>query len=176
MDSRLEKMAGKLKNYYNRENRLKPLYAKLKIFTDELKEIEYKLEKTDIRLPEESLAISYEERVQGSHSTSSFAEKATVRIIERLDKDRAWHKEEIEYIENQIKRIERDNKLIDVNIGMLCDGDREFIEGKYKNDWTDEQLGIKYGISQVAATGRKNGLLKNIADWEIWKSHDREAG
>jgi len=176
MDSRLEEMATKLKNYFRRDERLKSLNGKLKRLKDQLAEIEYKLENTDIHIPEESLAISYEERVQGGHSVSGFAEKATIRIIRRLEERQAWYKSEIAYLEEKIDGINLDNGYIEDNIGMLEKGDYEFIKKKYGEDWTDERLGMKYGVSQVAATDRKNGLLKNIADWEIWKSHDRETG
>ena len=169
MDARLKEMEQKLYNYFNRDKRLKALNKRLQLLESQISEIEYKLKHIDYNLPEESISIGYEERVQTSPTGYSFAERTLYNITDRLLKNKGLKEEQIADIEERIMQIEEDSTIIEDNIDGLRDGDREFLKEKYSSHGkTDWQIGYKYGISQPAATERKNKLLRNILNWEDW--------
>lgn len=169
MDTKLKDVEQKLYNYFNRGKRLYALNKRLRLLKSQVSSIEYKLEHVDYDLPEESMSIGYEERVQTTPVGYSFAEKTLYSITDKLIKNKVYKQQQIADIEDRIMQIEEDNIIIEDNIKDLRDGDKEFLREKYlgygKTDW---QLGYKYGISQQAATERKKKLLKNILNWEDW--------
>jgi len=161
-------MEQKLFDYFNRDKRINVLNKKLRILKKQISDIAYKLKNIDVNLPEESRAMTYEERVQTSSTGQSYAERALMNITDKLLEEQSWKKEQVAEIEKTLRDIESDNIIIEDNIKDLRIEDQEFLEEKYKYGKKDWQLGMKYGISQPAATDRKNKLLKNIANWEQW--------
>lgn len=161
-------MEQRLFNYFNKDKRLSVLNKRLEILEKQISEIEYKLKNIDVNLPEESRAIGYDERVQTSPTGESYAERTLLRITDKLLKEQSWKKEQVVNIEETIRNIEADNTFIEANIKDLRVEDQEFLKEKYKYGKKDWQLGMKFGISQQAATERKKKLIENIANWEDW--------
>lgn len=132
MDKRLKEMENKLKNYFNRSKRIKALNKRLKLLKDQVAEINYKLEHIDYNLPDESICVGYEERVQTSPTGYSFAERTLYNITDKLLKEKAWKEEKINDIEEMLRNIETDNTIIESNIIDLREEDKEFLAERYK--------------------------------------------
>ena len=165
MDKRLKEMEEKLFNYFNRSKRLHTLDKRLKLLKDQVFEIECKLKNVDYNLPEESMSIGYEERVQSSPTNNSHAERALDNITDKLKDQVKYRESQINDIEETIRQITDDNLIIEENIKDLGEWHINFLKLKYKYRRKDWQVAQKLNISQTTATRKKNELLANIYNW-----------
>lgn len=168
MDSRIKEMEQKLFNYFNRDKRIKVLNKRLDLLKKQVSEIDYKLQHIDYSLPDESICVGYEERVQTSPTGYSFAERTVYNITDRLLKNKALRQQQIADIEDNIMQIEEDNIIIEDNIKDLSEEDVNFLRLKYKYKQKDWQVAQKLNMSQSTATRIKKKLIKNIENWEEW--------
>ena len=166
-------MESRLRDYFNRDKRTRVLNMKLNILKKQIDEIEYKLRNIKVDLPEESRSITYEERVQTSPTGESYAERTLMRITDKLLEEQSWKLEQVADVEERLRNMEVNNSVIRENIKDMRTEDLEFLKEKYKYRKADWQVGMKYCISQQAATERKKKLLKNIASWEEWVMANR---
>lgn len=163
-------MESKLRDYFNRDKRMRVLNMKLNILKKQIDEIEYKLRNVKVDLPEESRSMTYEERVQTSPTGESYAERTLLRITDKLIQEQYWKKEQVEAIEERLRNMEVSNSVIKENIKDLRIEDQEFLKEKYKFGKADWQVGMKFNMTQGAVTKRRHRLIKNIANWEPWIS------
>ncbi|WP_243129241.1 hypothetical protein [Hathewaya massiliensis] len=165
------KTEKKLYNYYGKDKKIENLKKKIYLLYKQIEEIEIKLKKVDIDIPEESKCIAYEERVQTSSDGTSYAERALMRITDRLINEQARKKEEIVRIEEEIRNIEADNIIIKENIKDLRNEDKQFLNLKYKEGMKDWQVGVRLGMDQSTATRKRQKLVEDVARWELWISY-----
>ncbi|NFF59790.1 hypothetical protein FDB08_02465 [Clostridium botulinum] len=166
------KTEGKLYRYFEGDNKISSLKYKIEILNKQIDYIEKKISSTDITIPEESRAISYEERVQGSGDCTSYAEKTLIRIIDSLLKEQSRKKEEIAILEEQIRTIEADNSILEKNIRDLQDEDKKFLKIKYsKGRISDFKVGQVLGMDQSTATRKRQRLVEDVSRWEMWFRH-----
>jgi predicted nucleic acid-binding Zn-ribbon protein len=165
MDKRLKEIEEKLCNYFNRSKRLHALNKRLKLLKDQVSEINYKLGHIDYNLPDESIAVGYEERVQTSPTGYSFAERTLYNITDRLLKNRGLKEQQIADIEDRIMQMEEDNSIIEDNIESLDEEYIQFLKIKYKSKKKDWQVAQELNMSQPNATRTKNKLIANIDNW-----------
>ncbi|MFL0197781.1 hypothetical protein ACJDU8_19750 [Clostridium sp. WILCCON 0269] len=158
-------MEEKLRNYFNKDKRIRVLSTKLDILRKQINEIEYKLKNAVVNLPEESRAITYEERIQTSPTGESYAERTLLRITDKLIKEQSWKREQVADIEEVLRNMEADNAVIEANIKDLRIEDQESLKYKYKYNKTDLQVGVKFNMSPGGATKRRHRLIKNIVNW-----------
>lgn len=163
-------MEQKLFNYFNKDKRVSVLSKRLRILKKQISEIEYKLRNIDVDLPEESRAVGYDERVQTSPTGESYAERALLRITDKLLKEQSWKKEQAADIEEALRNMEADNAIVEENIKDLRTEDFELLKEKYKYGKKDWQLGMKFNMSAGGVTKRRHRLIENIIDWDLWIS------
>lgn len=163
--SKVKPIEEKLMNYFNKDKKINGLNKKLEILRRQITEIDNKLQNIDVDLPEESLSINYEDKVQTNPSECGYAEKALIKITDRLLYEKAYREEEIIDIEETLRNMEFDNLVIDDAVSDLGKQDYEFLKQKYRYGKRDWQLGMMFNISQPAATDRKNKLVKNIINF-----------
>ncbi|MBV4423440.1 hypothetical protein KM792_11485 [Clostridium tyrobutyricum] len=163
-------MESKLRDYFNRDKRMRALNMKLNILKKQIDEIGYKLRNVKVNLPEESRSMVYEERVQTSHTGESYAERTLLRITDKLLREQSWKIEQIADIEERLRNMESSNSVIEVNIKDLRIEDKDFLKEKYKYRKADWQIGMKFNMTQGAVTKRRHRLIENIANWEPWVS------
>lgn len=163
-------MESKLRDYFNKDKRMRVLNMKLSILKKQIAEIEYKLRNVKVDLPEESRSMTYEERVQTSPTGESYAERTLLRITDKLLREQSWKIEQIADIEERLRNMESSNSVIEVNIKDLRIEDQDFLKEKYKYRKADWQIGMKFNMTQGAVTKRRHRLIENIANWEPWIS------
>lgn len=156
----------KLYDYFQVEKKISCLNLKIKILERHLETIQRNISQTNITIPAESRSTNYEETVQTSKNTSSYAERTAIRIIEDMEDEMAYKLEEISIIEKIIRDIEADNAIIEYNLNFLSDDDRRFLELKYKDGNKDWQIGVTMGIDQSTATRIRRRLVSDIARWD----------
>lgn len=162
------KTEKKLYNYYGKDKKIGNLKKKIDLLYKQINDIDDKLRNTDISIPEESRAMSYEERVQTSSDGTSYAERTLIRITERLIIEQSRKKEEIARMEEELRNIEADNIIIKENIGELREEDKEFLRVKYKECNKDWQVGVKLGMDQSTVTRKRQRLVEDVSRWELW--------
>ncbi|WP_234121176.1 hypothetical protein [Clostridium hydrogenum] len=159
----------KIYNYFKKDKVINSLKHKVEILNKQVDQIEKKLRSTDISIPEESKAMSYEERVQTSSTGESYAERTAVRIADKLIKEQSRKMEEIADIEEEIRNIEADNVIIGDNIGGLRRRDSEFLETKYNKELPEWRVGVELHMSQSQVNRKKQRLIENVARWDAWQ-------
>ncbi|BFN03899.1 hypothetical protein [Clostridium tetani] len=163
------KTERKLYNYYCKDRRIQSLNRKIELLKKQINDIDIKLRNVDVNIPEESRAITYEERIQTSNNSTSYAEQALMRITDRLLNEKTRKEEEIGLLEEEIRNIEADNIIIEDNIGELGEEDKKFLKLKYGEGKKDWQLGNDLGMDQSTATRKRQKLVENVAIWESWQ-------
>ncbi|KEI18219.1 hypothetical protein G8T60_12025 [Clostridium botulinum C] len=160
------KTEKKLYNYFGKDRKIESLKRKIILLKNQIVEIERKIKNVDIDIPEESRAITYEEKVQTSSDYSSYAERTLIRINDRLIKEKARKEEEISELEEEIRSIEADNIIIELNVKDLCEEDKSFLKLKYGESKKDWQVGEELGMAQSTATRQRQRLVEDVARWE----------
>lgn len=162
------KTEKKLYNFFRKDKKIGSLNRKIELLNNQIDDIEKKLRNINITIPEESRAITYEERVQTSSDGTSYAERAAIRITDNLLKEQSRKFEEIAKLEEEIRDIEADNIIMEDNIKDLSEEDKHFLKLKYEEGKKDWQVGEKLGMSQPTATRARQRLVENVARWEEW--------
>ncbi|AAK79878.1 DNA-directed RNA polymerase specialized sigma subunit [Clostridium acetobutylicum] len=158
----------KIYNYFKKDRVINSLKHKASILKRQVDQIEQQLKTTDIEIPEESRAITYEERVQTSSTGESYAERTLMNIIQKKIIERDRKKEEIADIEEQIRNIEVDSVIIGDNIESLHQYLYEPLILKYKEELPDWVVGNRLHISQSQVSRRRKKAIKKVAAWEAW--------
>jgi hypothetical protein len=162
------KTEKKLYNYFGKDKKIYSINKKMNLLKGQIGDIENKLKNVDIDIPEESRSMTYEERIQTSSDGASYAERAMIRITDKLLIEKARKEEEVAELEEELRNIEADSVIIECNIKDIKNEDMEFLKMKYKEDLKDWQIGYKLGIDQSTATRTRQRLVENIARWEEW--------
>lgn len=162
------KTEKKLYNYFKKDKKINSLKQKIELLNKHIDQIEFKLNHIDITIPEESRSMSYEERIQISSTGESYAERAVLRITDRLLKEKSRKVDEVYELEEEIRNIESDNIIIEENIRLLRKEDHEFLQSKYDKELPDWEVGLNLNMSQSKVTRKRQRLVNNIANWEAW--------
>lgn len=161
-----KKTEGKLYRYYESTKRIESFKAKIKLLKDNSDLIIEKIKNMDISIPEESKSPSFDERVQTSSDGLSYAERTMYQIIDRLEKELADNNNMIEKLEELIRKINQDNKIIDENIKWLGKEQLKFLELKYKVKLNNWKIANELNVSEVTCTRIRNKLIEDVARWE----------
>lgn len=159
----------KLYNFYSKDKKINSLNRKIELLKKQINDIDRSLKDVDITIPEESRSIGYEERVQTSSDSSSYAEKTLMRITDRLLNERNRKSEEIKILEKEIRDIVADNVIMEANIRELKEEIKLFLKLKYGEEKKDWQVGNEMGMSQSTATRTRQRIVEDVARWEAWQ-------
>ncbi|URZ06467.1 hypothetical protein [Clostridium felsineum] len=162
------KTERKIYNYFKKDRVINSLKHKANILNKQVDQIENQLKTTNIDIPEESRAMTYEERVQTSSTGESYAERTLMNITEKKIMELDRKKKEIADIEEQIRDIEVDSIIIGDNIRTLKKYYYKPLELKYREELPDWLVGNRLHISQSQACRRRKEAIKKVADWEVW--------
>lgn len=160
------KTEKKVYSYFMKDKKISSLRYKIELLKTQIEKIDEKLKNVDLSIPEESRSMTYEERVQTSNDGTSYAERALIRITDKLLSERSRKGEEINEIEIEIMNIEADNAIIDKNIKGLRREDFDFLKVKYDKELPDWMVGLDLNMTQSTTTRKRQRLIQNIADWE----------
>ncbi|WP_195926833.1 DUF1492 domain-containing protein [Sarcina ventriculi] len=76
------------------------------------------------------------------------------------------NKDEIIKLEELIRKIKEDNKMLDDYIIYLNNDYKNFLEYKYRDKLKNWQIANKLNISEVTCTRIKRELINDISRWE----------
>ena len=113
-DEQFKKTENMLYRYYRQQREIERLQARIRRNEQRRDEIYKDIKETNVNLDTEvNMAVSFDEKVQTSNLGTSFAEKETVRQIEKLEKERAK-------VGMQIQKTKE--KVIPMVVKMKADG------------------------------------------------------
>lgn len=167
MDKKIfEKTEWKLYRYFEKDKKIKSLDNKIRLLESHIKLINEKIKNMDISIPIESISISFDEKVQVSNDGTSYVERTMINIIDRLEREIINNKDEIIKLEELIRKIKEDNKMLDDYIIYLNNNYKNFLEYKYRDKLKNWQIANKLNISEVTCTRIKRELINDISRWE----------
>ena len=167
MDKKIfEKTEWKLYRYFEKDKKIKSLDNKIRLLESHIKLINEKIKNMDISIPIESRSISFGEKVQVSNDGTSYVERTMINIIDRLEREIINNKDEIIKLEELIRKIKEDNKMLDDYIIYLNNDYKNFLEYKYRDKLKNWQIANKLNISEVTCTRIKRELINDISRWE----------
>ena len=160
MDKKIfEKTEWKLYRYFEKDKKIKSLDNKIRLLESHIKLINEKIKNMDISIPIESRSISFDEKVQVSNDGTSYVERTMINIIDRLEREIINNKDEIIKLEELIRKIKEDNKMLDDYIIYLNNDYKHFLEYKYRDKLKNWQIANKLNISEVTCTIIKIELI-----------------
>ena len=167
MDKKIfEKTEWKLYRYFEKDKKIKSLDNKIRLLESHIKLINEKIKNMDISIPIESRSISFDEKVQVSNDGTSYVERTMINIIDRLEREIINNKDGIIKLEELIRKIKEDNKMLDDYIIYLNNDYKNFLEYKYRDKLKNWQIANKLNISEVTCTRIKRELINDISRWE----------
>ena len=167
MDKKIfEKTEWKLYRYFEKDKKIKSLDNKIRLLESHIKLINEKIKNMDISIPIESRSVSFDEKVQVSNDGTSYVERTMINIIDRLEREIINNKDEIIKLEELIRKIKEDNKMLDDYIIYLNNDYKNFLEYKYRDKLKNWQIANKLNISEVTCTRIKRELINDISRWE----------
>ncbi|HDK7215209.1 TPA: hypothetical protein PTV45_000569 [Clostridium botulinum] len=120
------------------------------------------IEETNIDLEEESISISYSERVQTS-SVTSHCDREIERQITKLENEWKLIRKKILKNRAKIRQLEREIASINYNISMLSEEAKEFVKLKYKEHRSVPCIAeMMYAGARATAYRKREEILENI--------------
>lgn len=159
------KLETKLYNYYESNKVLSNYRFRIEILKKQVEEIDKELRDIKIEIPIQSSSLSYEERVQTSVDNSSYAEKMLIKMTDNLLKEKAYKLCDIKEYQRRIRKIELDNKVIDLNINEIDEEFRKILELKYKKKLSEREVSIRLCMAEATVARKKFKALELIYSW-----------
>ncbi|MCS4474834.1 transcriptional regulator [Clostridium botulinum] len=122
------------------------------------------IQETNIDLEEESISISYSERIQTS-SISSHCDREIENQITKLENEWKLIRKKILKNRARIRELERSTATIRYSIRMLPEEDRNFIIYKYKNNKSIVWIAtVMFGGATTTAYRKREEILKSVSN------------
>lgn len=154
-----------LYNYFKKNKIIEHKKNLINILNKRIDEIEKDIKKVNVQIDYDLQAIPGRERVQTSSTGTSYAERAIVKAIENLEKEKADKQEQILNIKSCITELEEESSCIECNIGMLQEEEKKFITLKYGKELSVEEVGEEMGMCRSVAYNKRKELVNNIIIW-----------
>ena len=155
----------KLYNYFSKDKKINSLKNKINLLESQKEAIELKLRNTDINIPLESRSMEFKEKVSFSSDSTSYMERAMIKIIDNLLIEKLRKEEEIIKLEESIRNIEEDNFILKSKIENMDEEGRKLLKLKYKDELKDWQIGVKMNVHQTTISRQRQRLIEDIATW-----------
>jgi len=159
------KAEGRLYRHYNILQNIKFLELECEELEKQKERIRRDMRETNVTIEEESRSITFEERVQTSSSGVSYAERALMQEVEKLEKEWIFIRKKLLKKRIKIREIERQVFSLKNNITMLSEENRRFIELKYGDKKSIEEIADSLNMARTTAYRKREELVEDIAQW-----------
>ena len=120
------------------------------------------IQETNIDLEEESISISYSERVQTSN-ISSYVDREIERQIDKLENEWKLIRKRILKNRAKIRQLEREIAPINYNVSMLLEEAKKFVKLKYKDKRSVPCIAeLMYAGAIATAYRKREEILENM--------------
>ena len=170
MDKELfRKTEGMLYGYYRDKNRLESVRKEIATVGNLINTIERNIRTCNISIDPYQRGAGEGERVQTSSSNSSYVEKAIIKAIDDMEKEKAQRTKKMYKLKCEERNLIYKIEKVEGNIGMLKDEYKKFLELKY-NILPGEKRGMRdialeLNMSKNKAYDLREDLIRNIAEY-----------
>lgn len=174
MDKELfRKTEGMLYGYYKDKKLLESVKKEIETVKELIKIIEKNITTCNISIDPYQSGTGEGERVQTSSNNSSYVEKAIIKAIDDMEKEKAQRTKKLYKLLCRERDLVYSIEKLDNNIGMLNDECKRFLELKY-NILPGEERGIReiafeMNMSKNRAYELREELVKNIYQFNTLK-------
>lgn len=167
-DEQFKKTENMLYRYYRQQREIERLQARIRRNEQRKDEIYKDIKETNVNLDTEvNMAVSFDEKVQTSNLGTSFAEKETVRQIEKLEREWKETRRRILQDRHRIRDINSDNADIEFTLNQFIEEDKQLIELKYgvNKNYSNLQIAMKINSSEPTVRRRKKEIIEDICKY-----------
>jgi len=167
-DEQFKKTEGMLYRYYRQQRELERLKARIRRNEQRRDEIYKDIKETNVTLETEvNMAVSYDEKVQTSNLGTSFAEKETVRQIEKLEREWKDTRRKILQDKYRIREINSQNADIEYTLNQLLEEDKQLVELKYgsRRPISDLQISMEIKLSESTVWRRRKDIIEDVCKY-----------
>lgn len=166
-----KEIENRLYNYFRQLKEIDKLEYKCSVLEQQKNKIMTDIKNTNINIEPEIASIDYSmEKVQVSHSDTSYAEAAAIKEITKLENEWTSIKKQILKLHARIRDIKYQTADMEYFINNLSDIYRSFICLKYKDGKSLEYIGDELHMSKSTAFKLKNNIINSIANSINYKS------
>lgn len=164
-DEIFKRTEGRLYRYFEDLRKIKCLELECESLEKQKEIIKKDIRETNVFIDEESKSMTYEERVQTSSSNTSYAERALINEIDKLEKEWIYVRKKLLKKRIHIRELERKISNIKSNLEMLSEENKRFIELKYADKKSFEEIGQALNMAKATAHRKREELIENIYLW-----------
>lgn len=164
------KTEGHLYRYYETLKRIKALEEEIKHLEIQKDRIKKDIQEANISIETElNMGIDYSSsKVQTSNDGISYAEKALIKEIEKLEKEWIYIRKKLLKKRARIRELERQISVMKCNIAMLSEENKRFLELKYGDKKTIDDIAYTLSIARATVYRKREELIEDIANWMNW--------
>lgn len=165
-DENFKLVEKKLYKFYEDQNSIKTIEREIFNLKEQYEEIEETLRSSRFNIEEQSTSPDFGERVQSSSDGTSYVEQQMIKRVELLQREQQLIlNKEIER-ESRLRAIKRECESIKSNIEMLSNEYRIFIELKYRDKKSIDQIYPQLNRSRSLTFELRKQIVEEIARWE----------
>lgn len=163
-DELFKETENRLYSYYRQIKEIEKLEYKCSVLEQQKERIRTDIKNTNVSIEPEMSAMNYSmERVQVSHSGTSYAEAAVMKEITRLEYEWTNTKKQILKLHAKVRDIKCQVADVEYSINNLSDVYKSFIGFKYKDGRSLEYIGDELHMSKSTAFKLKNNVVDEVA-------------
>lgn len=167
-DEQFKKAENMLYRYYKQQREIERLQARIRRNEQRRDEIYRDIKETNVSLDTEvNMAASFDEKVQTSNLGTSFAEKETVRQIEKLEREWKETRRKILQDKYRIRDIFANDADLEFTLNQLLEEEKQLIELKYgiNKNYSNLQIAMKINSSEPTVRRRKKEIIEDICKY-----------
>lgn len=162
-----KKVEGELYGYYRDLKKKKMVEDEINFLNRMLGAIDHKIKTCNITIDADIKGVEIKESVQTSPDGSSAVEKAIERGITQLEKEQGKRIERLNKAEAELRNIEYKIHKMQSIINMFNKDIQQFIEYKYKLEYSNQELADKFHYSLKTIITKRDKIVEEIIKFRM---------
>lgn len=161
------KIEGELYGYYRDLKRKEIVKEEIDTLNNMLEEIDKNIRTCNITIDADISGMGISEKVQTSSTGESTVEKAIDRSISTLEREQAQRIERLYKAETELRNIEYKIHKMQSIINMFNKDIQQFIEYKYKLEYSNQELADKFHYSLKTIITKRDKIVEEIIKFRM---------
>lgn len=172
MEDKFKKTEGILYSHFKRKQKIMTVSRSIEEIEKKIEKNKKDIETTNISIPLQSSAMSYEERVQTSPSGDGYAEKELERQISKLEQNIVWLEDRKVDKRVCLDKLEIEVKEIDSVLENLDEEELRFVELKYGDKKGIEQISQCMSMARTTVYRKRKNIVEKISNLIVWEGEE----